>query len=86
MLALSHSMSVLYYEDYESFAELYNTYSEDVKNDLRYSSSYWKQFETKVAEISNKVNDTYLKANNQEDGVKSYGRMVDLLLAYYSKS
>jgi hypothetical protein len=57
----------------------------DVKNDLMYSSNYWKQFETKVAEISNKVNDSYLKANNQDDGVKSYGRMVDLLLAYYSK-
>lgn len=85
MLALTHSMSALYFEDYEAFAGLYNTYSEDVRNDLRYSSNYWKQFETKVAEISNKVNDSYLKANNQDDGVKSYGRMVDLLLAYYSK-
>lgn len=86
MLALSHSMSALYYEDYDAFSRLYNSYSEEVKADLRYSSNYWKQFETKVAEISNKVNDSYLKANNQEDGVKSYGRMVDLLLAYYSKS
>lgn len=86
MLALSYSMNALYYEDYQSFSRLYSTYSQDVKNDFRYSSDYWKQFETKVAEISNKVNDNYLKANNQEDGVKSYGRMVDLLLAYYSKS
>ncbi|MGD9567614.1 MAG: DUF3810 domain-containing protein [Sedimentibacter sp.] len=85
MLALSYSMSALYKEDKESFTKLYNMYSNDVKNDLRYSSNYWKQFETKVAEISNKVNDSYLKVNNQEDGVKSYGRMVDLLLAYYSK-
>lgn len=84
MLALSYSMNVLYYEDYESYNSLFNTLSEDVKNDMRYSSNYWKQFETKVAEISNRVNDTYLKANNQQDGVKSYGRMVDLLLAYYS--
>jgi len=29
------------------------------------------------------VNDTYLKANNQSDGVKSYGKVVDLLLAWY---
>lgn len=86
MLALSYSMNALYKEDYDAFTDLYNTYSDEVKNDLRYSSNYWKQFETKVAEISNKVNDSYLKANNQEDGVKSYGRMVDLLLAYYSKS
>ena len=28
------------------------------------------------------VNDTYLKMNSQADGVKSYGRMVDLMLSY----
>ena len=30
------------------------------------------------------MNDTYLKFNKQEDGVNSYGMMVDLLLAYYA--
>lgn len=83
MLALSYSMNALYYEDYEAYTDLHDSYSEEVKNDLRYSNNYWKQFDTKVADISNKVNDSYLKANNQMDGVKSYGRMVDLLLAYY---
>ncbi len=28
------------------------------------------------------MNDTYLKMNSQADGVKSYGRMVDLMLSY----
>jgi hypothetical protein len=32
--------------------------------------------------VSNQLNDTYLKLNSQSDGVKSYGRMVDLMLAY----
>lgn len=86
MLALSHSMNALYHEDYDAYKRLYSSYSEEVKNDLKYSNNYWKQFETKVAEVSNKVNDSYLKANNQVDGVNSYGRMVDLLLAYYSDS
>lgn len=81
MLALTYSMNALYVEDYDAFKMLYKKYAEDVHNDIKYSSSYWKQFETKIAEISSKVNDTYLKANAQADGVKSYGRMVDLLLA-----
>jgi len=85
MLALTYSMNALYGEDYEEFARLYGTYSDDVRSDLKYSSDYWKRFEGMTAEISNKVNDTYLKFNNQDDGVKSYGRMVDLLLAYYSE-
>jgi hypothetical protein len=32
------------------------------------------------------MNDSYLKANSQQDGVKSYGRMVDLLLAEYKQA
>jgi len=36
-----------------------------------------------MAETAEKVNDTYLKANNQTDGTQSYGRVVDLLLAEY---
>ena len=36
-----------------------------------------------MKEVSKAVNDVYLKANDQEDGMKSYGRMVDLLLAEY---
>ena len=31
------------------------------------------------------MSDAYLKANDQWDGVMSYGRMVDLLIAYYKE-
>ena len=57
--------------------------SDDVQRDLAADGAYWDQFEGPVAQVSNQVNDSYLKANEQEDGVKSYGRMVDLLLADY---
>lgn len=36
-----------------------------------------------VAEISDKAMETSLKLNGVDDGKKSYGRMVDLLLNYY---
>ena len=36
-----------------------------------------------VAEVSDKAMETSLKLNGIEDGKKSYGRMVDLLLNYY---
>ncbi len=51
------------------------------------NSEYWKQFEKAkvIAEVADNLNDTYLKANDQEDGVKSYGRVVDLLIAKYRK-
>ena len=40
-----------------------------------------QQYEGPIQDISNAANDTYLKANDQADGMRSYGRMVDLLLA-----
>ena len=43
------------------------------------------KYDGAVAEVSNKVNDTYLKANGQEDGVESYDRMVDLIVGYWMK-
>ncbi|MCD8221037.1 MAG: DUF3810 domain-containing protein [Clostridiales bacterium] len=69
--------------DWERYAELNATLCEQAQQDLRENNAYWDQYEGKVAEVSNQVNDAYLKANGREDGVKSYGRMVDLMLAYY---
>lgn len=84
MEALILSGNALYDKNKELYAQLRETYSEGVVVDLRANSKYWKQFEnTTVSTMANKVNDTYLKVNNQDDGVQSYGRMVDLLLAEY---
>jgi hypothetical protein len=61
-------------------------YSQGVLNDISMNSSYWRKYKnTVVSRASNHVNNMYLKANDQSDGVKSYGRMLDLLLAKYRK-
>lgn len=85
MLALTHSMNALSGKDMDEYIKLTKNYSEGVRRDLRYYSSFWKQYEGKVEEASNKINDNYLKSNGQGDGVESYGRMVDLLIAEYRK-
>jgi hypothetical protein len=36
-----------------------------------------------IVEVTESVNDGYLKINGQEDGVKSYGKMLDLVIAVY---
>jgi len=81
MLALIHSMNALYGSDADRFYELASQYSDGVRADLTANNEFWKQYEGKAADVADNVNDAYLKSNNQEDGVKSYGRMVDLLLA-----
>ena len=86
MLAFLHANNALYSADRELGQAVYSSLYEGVQRDFAYNSTYWKQFEGPVSEFSNTVNDSYLKANQQEDGVKSYGRMVDLLLADYRKN
>ncbi len=81
LLALIHSMNALYGYDADAYGEIAATYDKGVKRDINYQTLYWKQFEGPVSETSTKVNNAYLKSNNQTDGVNSYGRMVDLLLA-----
>lgn len=81
VLALMYSMDALYENNPAMAATLNKKYGNGLRKDLAAISQYWKRYEGKVEEISSNVNDTYLKSNRQEEGVKSYGRMVDLLLA-----
>ena len=82
MLALSYSMNKLYEDSQELYAAVGEKYSDGMILDLRAHSEYWREFtDTKLSEVGEKMNNAYLKANSQVDGTKSYGRMVDLLLA-----
>jgi hypothetical protein len=84
MLALITAGNALYDQSPDLYSKIRDMYSEGVLKDLRANSSYWVKYEdTVVSTFSNQINDTYLKANAQTDGVKSYGRMLDLLLAKY---
>ncbi len=86
MLALITSGNALYDQNPEYYFEIRELYSDGILRDIRANSEYWQKYEdTAVSTISNKVNDTYLKVNAQADGVQSYGRMLDLLLAKYRK-
>ncbi len=86
LLALIHAMNALYESSPAEFASLRKTYSDSVNRDLKQISDYWKQFEGPTEKLQNKINDAYLKSNLQEEGVKSYGRMVDLLIGEYRNS
>lgn len=85
MLALIHSINALYDSDKEKYQEVFSYLSDKVKADLDANNEYWAKYETPVAEAASSINNSYLKANSQADGTKSYGRMVDLLLAYSRK-
>ena len=67
----------------QEYADLLQRIPDQVLRDFAVAHEYWAQFRGRAAQISTRVNDAYLRANAQTDGVYSYGRMVDLLLAEY---
>lgn len=86
MDALIVAGNALYGKSPDLYFEIRSLYTEGMMNDIRSNSAYWAKYDdTVISTVSNKINDTYLKANAQTDGVQSYGRMLDLLLAQYRK-
>lgn len=86
MQALIYAGNALYKENSDKYFEIRELFTEGMLSDIRAQSAYWAKYDdTVISTISDKINDTYLKANAQADGVHSYGRMLDLLLAEYRK-
>lgn len=85
LLGWIYCMNVLREADISSWQEVREELSETAEADLQANSNFWAKYEGKVAEVADMVNDNYLKANGQEEGVRSYNRMVDLLVSYYTK-
>lgn len=71
--------------DRELYMEIASNVCDEVMTDLEYNNDFWDKYSGKVAEISDKVNDTYLKANGQNDGVLSYDRVVGMMVEWYQK-
>lgn len=85
MLGLIYSMDALRKADYSQYKILTTKYSPKVLRDLKSENEFWSKYEGVIENVSDSINNNYLKSNGQNDGVKSYGRMVDLLIAEYKE-
>ncbi|MCR1840168.1 DUF3810 domain-containing protein [Murimonas intestini] len=82
LLAWIYTTNVLYRTDADLYSQVRSSLLPDVEADLNANTMFWRQYDGQIAKAASKVNDTYLKANGDSDGVSSYNRMVDLLVAY----
>lgn len=84
LMAFEYSFSALYTEDTALAQKIAKLCGAGMLRDLQAQDRYWNPYRhTVVGETSQEVYDQYLQSNGQESGIKSYGEMVDLLLAYY---
>ncbi len=81
-----YCMNALYRADYESWQEVRGTLNAEAEPDLTANNEFWDRYEGTISETAERINDTYLKVNGQADGVQSYNRMVDLIVAYFGDS
>lgn len=77
-----YASNALYAVSPELASALSSQVGENLRQDIRALNEFLRQFEGPAKEAGSKINDLYLKSNQQAAGVRSYGNMVDLLIAY----
>ena len=82
VMALIHLLNELQSRNAAAWGRIRGMCSPAVNRDMNAMGQYWQLYEGPVSDISETINDTFLRANGQEDGVQSYGRMADLVIAY----
>ncbi|MGN1031886.1 MAG: DUF3810 domain-containing protein, partial [Intestinibacter sp.] len=82
-MALRYTAVALSKVDYDEFVSLTNNIDKNVLEDINDYSKFWEKYQGKITEVSDNMNDIYLKSNRVNEGTKSYGKVVDLLLLYY---
>jgi hypothetical protein len=79
--AALYALGALAGADRAAYGRLRATLSPPLVRDLGALSAWRARYRSRLGRVQDRVNDAYLKTQGQRDGVQSYGRMVDLLLA-----
>lgn len=85
MHALVNCGNKLYEKDSELYLEIHGRiYTDEMNRDLDEYRMYSAAYEDEPAkQVSSSINDAYLQFNGQDDGIQSYGRMFNPVLAYF---
>lgn len=83
--AFVYCFNALYAENAKSAQGLWDLCSDEMLRDSRRHVSHNRQYEGKVQQAAQAVNNAYLKTFTEE-GVKSYGLVVDYLIAEYFRA
>ncbi|SMC84408.1 DUF3810 domain-containing protein [Cellulophaga tyrosinoxydans] len=83
--ALSYCLSNLKENDEKTFNSLISKVNPGVRKNYQELNDFWLRYENISEPIFKSVFNTFLKANNQEDGIKSYSKVVLLMVSYHKK-
>ena len=84
LLGYIHLNNALYRADRELWREAWSHLPEAVKGDIAANNAYWASFQDQVtSQAAQQVYDSFLKSYGEEQGIQSYGTVVDLLVVWY---
>ncbi len=85
LLALRYALSDIYRYDPKLYQKYIENLPRGIKINIQELREFWLKYQNPAEPVFKAFYDNYLKANQQEDGLESYNRMVDLLIAYDKK-
>ena len=83
LIAWMHAGGTLRAVDPDRYDQLCKRLPAYAASEIEENMQFWTAHETKASEVQDRVNDAYLKANGQKDGVQSYGMLTTLMLTFY---
>ena len=81
--ALRYCMSNIAMKNEKQFEVLKKKINSGIIANYKESDLFWKQYDTIIDKGFHAFYDQFLKTNQQEDGIDSYSKFVDLLINYY---
>jgi hypothetical protein len=69
----------------QTFNALIRTVNPGVIQNFDESQKFWERYETFIETGFKVFYDNFLKLNQQDEGLESYNRFVDLLVNYYKR-
>lgn len=83
--ALRYCMSNIGMKNEKEFDRLKVKINPGILENYKESEKFWEQYDTFIDKAFHAFYDQYLKSNQQEDGIDSYSKFVDLMVNYYKE-
>ncbi len=83
LMALRYSLAEIYRKDPALFNMLKKEINKGILKDMQQSKKFWDLYRNWSQKYFKTFYDSYLKINKQKYGIKSYSKMVQLLINYY---
>ncbi len=81
--ALSYCLSDIRRQDENAFQYFYAQLNPGIKKNFQEMNDFWLAYENPMEPVFKSVFNSFLKANNQAEGIQSYNRVVSLMVAYH---